>query len=126
MSTFRAPLPAHLPHLSFILDDLSATPEQTARHLDISPATLARYAKNGGAPRAVHLALFWETRWGVDLLDTFLYNTAQVHRQHAKSLQEHIGQMAGAISTLESELDRLVRQDRPVRVAANAPVYQVA
>jgi len=126
MTTFRAPQPAHLPHLSYILDDLHANSDQVARYLDISPATLARYAKSGGAPRPVHLALFWETRWGISLHDSLLYNTAQVHRQHAKSLQEHLGDMAGAIMTLESEIDRLARQDRPARVAANAPVYRVA
>jgi len=128
MSIFRAPAPAHLPHLSYLIDDSHATPDQLAHYLDISPATFKRYIKSGGAPRAVHLALYWESRWGLSQNDADLYNLAQVHRQHAQSLQQHIGVMAGIIADLECEF----YQERPANVlpftprAANLPRWRVA
>ncbi|MBB1076910.1 hypothetical protein HUU62_21125 [Rhodoferax sp. 4810] len=131
MSIFRAPSPAQLPHFSYLMQDTHATPEQLAHYLDISPATFKRYIKSGGAPRAVHLALYWESRWGLSQSDVELYNLAQVHRQHARGLSDHLAVMAGIIETLEMEF----YQEQPARRgnvlylrprAANLPRWRVA
>ena len=55
---FRAPYPAHWPHLRYILDDLRYSDAQLARLLDLKPPAIKKYRRGGQAPRAVHLALF--------------------------------------------------------------------
>lgn len=57
---FRAPYPAHLPHFSYVLDNVPGSIDQKAKLLDISPATLGKYRARGQVPRVIHLALFWE------------------------------------------------------------------
>ena len=60
----KAPVPAKLPHLHTILDNLGLPDKQVARFLDVSPSTVKRWRIAGQAPRPVMLALFWETDWG--------------------------------------------------------------
>ena len=55
---------AGLPGLNFMLADIPANHNQVARHLGVTEQTLKKYIKSEGAPRAIMLALFWETRWG--------------------------------------------------------------
>ena len=117
---FRAPSQAGLPGLDFMLADLPATPKQIAGHLGIAESTLATYKRTGNAPRAVQLALFWETRWGRSAADVEASNAAATHAGHARRLQDHLGRMAGVVWQLELELDR--QQDgRP----ANLPLWRV-
>lgn len=82
---FRAP--RALPAPECLFDDLHciASVNQIAKYLDLTPSTLARYIKTSALPRSVHLALFWETKWGISCNDTDLFNTAQMHQEHARS-----------------------------------------
>jgi len=116
---FRAPTGAGLPHLSTILDDLHADTRQIARHLDIKESTLKTYKRQGGAPRAVMLALFWETRWGRSAADTEAANWGAMYYRQAKLAQRELERMAGIIERLELELDD---QDSG---SANSPIYRI-
>ena len=116
---FRSPNHAGLPALSVMLADLPASPAQIARHLGIQPSTLASYRRQDAAPRAVQLAIFWETKWGRSAADTEAANWGALHyRQHMVAARE-LERMAGIIWRLEQEL---ARQDG---MAANGPIYRV-
>ncbi|WP_043003141.1 hypothetical protein [Comamonas testosteroni] len=116
---FRAPYPAHLPHLHFILDDLSYSDAQLARLLDLKPATIRKYRRQGQAPRAVHLALFWESRWGIATIDAVAFNHAAGNYARAESLQRRNNKLVKQILTLEKELTR--QKNAP----ANALIFQI-
>lgn len=120
---FRAPTAAGLPALSAMLDDIPATPRQIARHLGIAESTLATYRRANAAPRAVMLALFWETRWGRSAADTEAHNWGMVNQATAKSSQDHQKRMAGVIWRLEMELQQAARAGGAV--PANLPVFMV-
>lgn len=110
---FRAPYPAHLPHLQYILDDLRYSDAQLARLLDLKPATIKKYRREGQAPRAVHLALFWESRWGIST------NHAAGNYALAESLKRTNARLVKKILTMEKELAR--HKTAP----ANAPIFQI-
>lgn len=117
---FRAPGHAGLPSIATMLDDIPASSAQIARHLGIKESTLKTYRRQGGAPRPVMLALFWETTWGRSAADCEAYNAVTIHQAQTKSLNDHQARMAGIIWALQLELDR--HQDgRP----ANLPVFNV-
>ncbi|MGR4869964.1 hypothetical protein ACIPRI_13975 [Variovorax sp. LARHSF232] len=60
---FRAPSAARMPPLDFLLADQIASPQRIARHLGVSLRSLQRWRASGNAPRAVYLALWFESRW---------------------------------------------------------------
>lgn len=98
---FRAP--GHTPPLATLLDDLATRDTaRIARHLDVSPRTLHRWTLADDAPRAVLLALFWETRWGASTIDSDLHNAAAVHRAHAAALQSECATLRTRIARLEA------------------------
>lgn len=103
---FRAPSQAGLPPLTFLLEDLPARRPAVARHLGISSRTLERYAGAQQAPRAIMLALFWESRWGMSVVDSELHNRAQVDRQQAAGLRRENAALRRRIEGLERELSR--------------------
>ena len=106
---FRAPSMAGLPSVATMIDDLPYTFTQIARHLGIQESTLKTYKRTGNAPRAILLALFWETRWGRSAADTEAANTAMRLQAQAKALQDNQARMAGIIWQLEVEIDRAGR-----------------
>lgn len=116
---FRAPYPAHLPHLQYILDDLRYSDAQLARLLDLKPATIKKYRREGQAPRAVHLALFWESRWGISTIDAIAFNHAAGNYALAESLKRTNARLVKQILTMEKELAR--HKTAP----ANAPIFQI-
>ena len=61
----RAPSAARMPPLDFLLADQMAPPQRIARHLGVSLRSLQRWRASGNAPRAVYLALWFESRWGM-------------------------------------------------------------
>lgn len=118
---FRAPSHAGLPGLPTILADLShAKPAQVARHLGISPITLARYTAAGQAPRAVMLALFWETRWGRSAADAEAVNWAAMHHRESTMLRRENAALRRHIEALEALLSQGTGH------AANAPFFAVS
>lgn len=99
---FRAP---HLPALSLLLDDLMTRDLRLiARYLGISERALKRYIKDDQAPRPVHLALFWETRWGQSILDAEVFNRDQVQRGHIDALQREVHQLRTTVHKLMAML----------------------
>lgn len=116
---FRAPSAAGLPSFEVLLRDLPATPEEVARHLDISIHTLDRYRRQGHAPRAIMLAMFWESRWGRSAADVEAANWGANYYRLAQSFEREN-------ATLRAQLLQLEMQLAEGGVgAANAPFYRV-
>lgn len=101
---FRSPYPAHLPHFSFILDNVPGSIEQKAKLLDITPATLRKYKARGEAPRAIHLALFWESVWGIGTIDVTARNQAATYFALAEALRRENARLVKQILSLEAEI----------------------
>lgn len=120
---FRAPAGTGLPSVATMLDDIPANLETVAAHLGLKPSTLKTYKAKDSAPRAVRLALFWETRWGRSAADTEAANAAQVYRGETKALQAHAGRLAGIVWRLELELSQAQKSGH--HGAANLPVWRV-
>ena len=117
---FRSPSPAGLPHITTMLDDLHATPAQIAKHLGLKESTLKTYRRQGGAPMAVLLALFWETKWGISTIEITAGNQAAHYYRDAMLSKRELERMSGIIWHLEQELSR----DSGTR-PANLPIFNV-
>jgi hypothetical protein len=96
---FKAP--TQTPHLLTLLDDLpTRCTRKIARHLGISPATLAKYRRTGNAPRLVHLALFWETRWGLSVIDCEAVNRDRLRLGQIAALQRENDALRATLARL--------------------------
>lgn len=116
---FKSPTAAKLPPFSILYHDLPASPAQIARHLGLSPATVAKYLRTDNAPRAVMLALFWESRWGRSAADCEAANFGMVHYQHSQALRAQNAALLAHIAQLEAELGN------QVGAAANGPIFRI-
>ena len=103
-----------------MLDNIHATPAQIAKHLGIKESTLKTYRRQGGAPMAVMLALFWETKWGISLIEVTASNEAAHYYHTAKLYKRELERMASIILKLTEELEQ-PSGSRP----ANLPVFNV-
>ena len=112
-SSFRAP--RQLPHLETLLADLAGRAD-LARYLGISPRTLTRWRATGAAPRAIMLALFWESRYGVSMIECDAHNAACASAALAASLERECTRLRGL-------LDRMQRAG--AWDSANAPLFDV-
>lgn len=112
---FLAPSAARLPPLSFLLADQAAPRKKIARHLGLSLRTLQRYIAAGHAPRAVQLALWFESRWGLSALHEHAFNEAQHARAWVASLERECERLRQVIKALENA------QAQP---AANSGVFR--
>lgn len=115
---FRAPSSAGLPPFEMMVRDVPATPDQVARHLDITPATLRRWCAHG-APRLAQLALFFETRWGRSVADTEAANWGAVYYRKAMALERENATLRAQLLQLEMQLAE------GGAGAANAPFWRV-
>ena len=98
-----------------MLDDLPTRDAQRiARHLGITARTLATWQRSGNAPRLAHLALFWETRWGLSAAHCDAINGERVALGLARSLERENATLRARIARLEETGDF---------GAANAPVW---
>lgn len=113
---FRAPGPAGLPALDVMLQDLATPPAVLARHLGISTRTLQRYQAEEQAPRAVMLAMFWETRWGRSASDAEAANWAALHYRRAEIAERQI-------VALRRQVERLAQLELG---CANGPIWAAA
>lgn len=100
---FRAPTPAGLPPLEMMVKELLASPSDVARYLDITPATLTRWRRDGG-PRVAQLALFWETRWGRSVADSEAANRGARYYNLAQSLERENAALRRQLLQLEKQL----------------------
>lgn len=116
---FRAPRPASLPGFNQVMQDLPASQRQIARHLDITERTLQRYAATDSAPRAVVLALFWETRWGREAADGEAAAWAALQYQRAEASARQVAALGRQMDLLEAAL-------ADGRGAANSPIWRRA
>lgn len=116
----RAPTQAGLPPFLFMVQDYPWGVDHLARHLGVSRRTMDRYMAAQQAPRAVMLAMYWETRWGRSAADAEAATAAQVHRSHAQALERENAALRRRIEVLEAEL---VRSDP---VAANLPFFRTS
>lgn len=93
---------AGLPPFFLMLRDLPAKREQIAKHLGLTTATLKRYEAKG-APRAVQLATYWETRWGRSQADCDATNFGIIQYRLAESLKRENAALLRQIEQLEEE-----------------------
>ena len=76
-----------MPSFSILVDDqFTRDHEKIAKHVGISLRSLQRYIAEDDAPRAVMLALFYESRWGYSVIATDAHNDAKMSAQHAACL----------------------------------------
>lgn len=94
--------PRSIPALSQVLPDLgNPSPREIARYLDVSERTVYGWKAADLAPRAVLLALFWESSYGRSALDCELHNAAQVYRSLSESLNHEAQTLRLRIARLE-------------------------
>lgn len=93
--------------------------KQKARLLDISEATLRKYRAKNEAPRAVHLALFWESVWGIGYHESYSDLRTSTYYALAESLKRKNQRLMGQIAELEAELARSKTG------AANSPIFNI-
>ena len=109
--------PTKTPPIAVLLDDLPTHDNRCiARHLGITARTLARWRSTGNAPRLAHLALFWETRWGLSAAHCHAVNGETVALGLARSLERENATLRTRIARLEETGDF---------GAANAPMWAV-
>lgn len=74
--------PGQLPSLSMMLDDLGHNPDYSdvARYLGVESQAMRSYVDQEQAPKSCMLALFWQTRWGMSILDAEITNAARVYK----------------------------------------------
>lgn len=116
---FRAPRPASLPGITQLVQSLPATPRQVARHLDLADRTLQRYIATDSAPRAVMLALFWETRWGRETADNEAAVWSTIQYRRAEGLERQVAELRRQIGVLEGA-------QAEGWTAANSPIWMPA
>ena len=116
---FRSPTMAGLPGLNFMLADIPANHNQVARHLGVTEQTLNKYIKSEGAPRAIMLALFWETRWGRSAADTEAANFGAIYYRKAIGLERENVAMRKKMQAMQLELDRQIHE------SANSPFFDI-
>ncbi|MES2251123.1 MAG: hypothetical protein V4645_27870 [Pseudomonadota bacterium] len=111
---FRAP--RSLPSLEALLEASPQRPEALARYLGITPRTLARWRARGAAPRTVELALYWESFYGIQHIETDAHNAACQSAAEAAAWKRECERLAGVVARLEADHDW---------GSANAPVFTV-
>lgn len=110
---FRAP--RSLPALDALIEANPHGPEKLARYLGVTPRTLARWRARGAAPRTVELALYWESFYGVQHIETDAFNAARQSAAEAATWKRECERLAGVVARLETEYDW---------GSANAPVFR--
>lgn len=89
--------PRRLPTLADMIRDMSATPAQVAKALDVNLSTVYRWLATGKAPRGHMLALYWMTRWGQSEIDAEMWNRANVYEGFAKALERELRELQESI-----------------------------
>lgn len=115
---FKAPVPAKLPHLHTILDNIGLSDKQVAHFLGVSPNSLNRWRRAGQAPQPVMLALFWETSWGRSAADCEADQFAKLQYMRAVMLERKVAELQRKLEKLEKALAK-------VDTAANSPMFDV-
>lgn len=77
-------------------------PKKIAAFLGISTKTLQRYIADDQAPRAIMLALFYESNWGQSLVNSTAQNGEMFHRQKSQGLERENATLRARIARLEA------------------------
>ncbi|TFZ02095.1 hypothetical protein [Ramlibacter humi] len=91
-------LPSGLPSFQAILEDLGQPDaEAIGAGLQVHPTTVRRWLRDGDAPHAIKLALFWMTRWGISTVEVNAQNDAinseriaRLHELEAEKLRDNL------------------------------------
>lgn len=109
----RILIPSQLPELQHLLHDLGQpSVRELARYFHVSQRTVRRWISTQNAPRAVMIALFWSSSYGLSALDCELYNSFTMH----KLLSESLRRQNATLSLRIARLEKIGRFD-----SANAP-----
>lgn len=94
-------LPTQTPPLWVMLEDIgSPSPKAVAKSLGVSEVTVKKWIKHDTAPRAVLLAVFWITRWGMSAVDAEAHNAAIMSAGLARARLSEIERLQGAMHRL--------------------------
>lgn len=94
--------PKSLPSFNQILPHLgNPHPRILAHYLRVSERTIYHWKKTDKAPRAVCLALFWESSYGQQTIDCELFNAMQTHKLLSESLGRKVRNLEARIHYLE-------------------------
>lgn len=111
----------HTPPLSVLLDDLPTRDSgAVAKHLGVTKRTLARWEAADEAPRAILLALFYESRWGFSVLDSTAHNGAMYTSGQVQGLERENAALRARIARLE-RIGRFGAANAPSMSAVAAP-----
>lgn len=113
--------PRALPIWQSIIEDLgNPHPRAVARVLGVGTRTVYRWHRDGRAPRAACLALFWLTRWGRSLVDADAVRSCQLAVAYANALERERDQLAADLRRLHARLEHVL--SLADTGAANEPV----
>lgn len=94
--------PRSLPSFNQILPHLgNPHPRRLAQYLRVSERTIYHWKKTDKAPRAVCLALFWESSYGQQTIDCELFNSMQAHKMLSESLKRNVVNLEARVRYLE-------------------------
>lgn len=114
--------PRALPALSQLLPDLgNPSPREIARYLDVTERTVYRWQATDAPPKAVRLALFWESSYGQSALDAELYNSVAVWKNLSESLNHEAQMLRVRIARLE-KIGDFAAANAPYRAPVALPI----
>lgn len=93
--------PKGTPQLLDMLADLgNPSAAEIAAALGVSERTARQWKRQGSAPRAAMLALFWVTSWGQQWADAETFNRAQIQTQLANAFRRRNDELENQIARL--------------------------
>lgn len=101
--------PRALPIWQAILEDLgNPHPRAVARVLGVGTRTVYRWNRDGQAPRAAAMALFWLTRWGRSLVDCDAVRACQLAIAQANALERDRADLEAEVGRLRTRLEHVM------------------
>jgi hypothetical protein len=99
-------LPDGVPSLSRLLSEIgSPSPFYLARAMQVPLETAEQWIVDDDAPRAVMLALFWLTKWGVSIIEAEAHNDAILQAQLAAASRMEAADLRVALERVERIAD---------------------
>lgn len=111
------PSGASIPGWMIVRPECGLNDRQIARYLGVSLSTVRRWNRTDNVPRAVLLALFWQTRYGRSEMETSEANWVAQYYAESQGHKREIVRLRAVIEKLEAE-----RKDHVV--PANSPFYR--
>jgi hypothetical protein len=99
-------LPKAVPPLDCLLTDIgNPSAPHLAKAMRVTPGTAARWIREGNAPQAVMLALFWVTRWGASMVNANAHNDAALARHTAEIRSREVTMLQAELTRVEDIAD---------------------